>query len=182
MRSLAAASLMSAGGAVLLGTLVIDYMSPGGFWVYISAQGLGFLLVLAGTCMTYGIFQSNAAWWWLVAASGVWLLCWSWFLHLGLFLPIPLVFWAAVASVGYLISVFLSGAGSEPMFAAVAAAFALGSMLSTGVMAIDPVFASDYNYIPFAAGALIAGIIHGVIAALKSRSGAEQHLGGASSA
>lgn len=171
MRSLLAAIALSGGGAALLSTLAIDYMNPAGFWAFIGTQGIGFVLVLLAATLTYNSVRQKMGWGALVAASAGWVICWSWFLHLGLFIPIPLVFWAGGASVGYLAATFILGAGGDDIGAAVTGVLALGSMLSTAVMAVNPVFASDFNYIPFGAGALLAGIVLG-FSALRTRGSA----------
>lgn len=158
---------MPVGGLVLLGSFAIDYMAN--FWTYIGAQGAGFALILAGSILTGATFRTGAARLLIVASTIVWFVCWSWFLTFGLFIPIPLVFWAALASLGYLVSVFALAIKSEFLTAIVPALLALGSWTSTGVMAMNPVFAADYTYAPFAIGALGAGIVSTTLAYQRSK-------------
>src|SRR3546814_7631539 len=87
VKLIVAAVLLSAGGLVLLGTLAIDYMSPGGFWAYIGTQGVGFVLILVSSALCVPGFRQKSAWVTFLAGSCGWLVCWSWFLHLGLFRP-----------------------------------------------------------------------------------------------
>lgn len=161
MKLIVAAVLLSAGGLVLIGTLAIDYMSPGGFWPYIGAQGAGFVLIVISSTLCLPGFRQKSAGATFLAGSCGWFICWSWFLHLGLLVPIPLVFWAAVASGCYVMSAAISGAVSDIPGTVVAAVLGAGSTFSTWVMALNATFASDYNYIPIAAGAVIGGVVLG---------------------
>lgn len=159
MKLVFSAVLLLAGGLVLMGTLAIDYMSPGGFWVYIGTQGIGFALILTSSALSLPAFRQKLAWAIYLAGSCGWLICWSWFLHLGLFIPIPLVFWAAISSGCYVMSAIISGAASDIAGAVIAGTVGLGSTFSAWVMALNPTFASDCNYIPIAVGAVAGGAI-----------------------
>lgn len=159
-----AAVLMSTGGAVLLFPLTIDYVAQRAYWEVILLQGLGFLLVFTASLLAFGIFERTSGWAVFAAGSGLWLLCWSWFLHLGLFLPIPLVFWASLATLAYLISAFIFLINRELMSAAVVGVVAAGSIASTFVMQLvaESKVSPDYSYIPFAVGAVMGGVASAV--------------------
>lgn len=151
---------MSTGGAILLFPLTIDYVALGAYWEVILLQGLGFLLVFAASLLAFTIFERTSGWALFATGSGLWLLCWSWFLHLGLFLPIPLVFWASLATLVYLISVFIFVINKELVSAVVVGVVAAGSVASSFVMQLvaESKLSPDYSYIPFAAGAVVGGV------------------------
>jgi hypothetical protein len=160
-RSIASASLIGAGGMAVVATLKIDYMSN--FWAYNGIQGLGFLFVLFGSTLAGDGFMRRAAWVLFLGGSSGWFICWSWFLSFGLLIPVPLVFWAAISSLAYLVSTLLLVDGGEPVRAAVPAMMTVGSLGSTVIMAANPVFASDWTYLPVGAGAVLSGIIFGFL-------------------
>jgi len=162
-------SLMMFGGMLIISALGIDYMSTRGFWTYISVQGAGFAVAVIAAGLSFSAFRHKGAWALFFASCCGWMVCWSWFLTLGLLIPVPMVLWAAISSVGFLISTFLGVIRSDVVAVAIAAAFGLGSALSTGILAANPVFASDYSYIPFAVGAVGGGVILAIGPRLRRR-------------
>lgn len=159
-RSAASAVLIAVGGMTVVATVAIDYMSN--FWAYIGIQGVGFFLILIGSSFAGDWFTRKPAWGLFVGASSGWFVCWSWFLSFGLLIPIPLVFWAAISSIAYLASTLLVALSSKPSQAVIPGVMALGSLLSTAIMAGNSTFASDFNYVPVGVGAMAAGIIFGL--------------------
>ena len=74
----------------------------------------------------------------------------------------------SAGSVMLLASTFVAGAGSHPTAVLLPAPLAVGSIMSAGIMAMNPVFGVGYTYAPVGAGALLGGILH-VVASSRIR-------------
>jgi hypothetical protein len=116
--------------------------------------------VFTASLLAFSIFERRSGWVLFTAGSGLWLLCWSWFLHLGFFLPIPLVFWASLGTLSYLISAVILFLNREMASTAVVGVVAVGSIASTFVMqsVAGSTMSPDFSYIPFAVGAALGGV------------------------
>ena len=160
------ASLISIGGLAIAATVVVDHMvNP---WTFFAIQGCGFLLLFVGSGISFRRFSQPRTWILLVAGSSGWFICWSWPFTFGLLIPLPLVFWAALASIACLVGTFFAVESKRASQWAALGVLTIGSFASTIVMASDRLYASDWTYVPLGVGAAAAGIFLGV-GSLRSR-------------
>ncbi|MEV4669073.1 hypothetical protein [Microbacterium sp. LWO12-1.2] len=157
---LSGGALISLGGLTIAASVALYLMSY--FWAFFAIQGCGFLLLLVGSGLSFRWFSQPRTWILLVAGSSGWFICWSWPFTFGLLIPIPLVFWAALSSIAYLVGTFFAVESGKASQWAALSVLTIGSFASTIVMASDRLYASDWTYVPVGLGAAAAGIFLGV--------------------
>ena len=155
-----ASVLMIGGGLSLLLPLAIDYVGQRAYTLVFLLQALGFVMILGASLLSLSVFEHTLARAMFVSGTALWLLCWSGFL-IGYFVPIPLAFWAALASLAFLTGVAVCLIRHEWTSAILASVLAGGSICSTLVMllAAASLVSPDYSYVFFALGAVAGGVL-----------------------
>jgi hypothetical protein len=155
--SIVSATLLCAGGAVLLLSLPIDAAT--GYGTSMTLEGAGLALAFAGTLFGRGFYQRDRGWVMLVLGTGTWIVCWSWPLFFGFIVPIPLAVWPFVAAALLLIGSGFALEDSEYANASVGGVMAVGSFVTLGIMLANPVFSPIHTFMPLAVSAIAAASI-----------------------
>ncbi|MGJ0390607.1 hypothetical protein [Microbacterium sp. CGR1] len=156
LRTLGSIALIVSG--ILLGVVpLISNETTGGFWVGLLGDLLGFALLLAGVILiSAGTALAGRII--LIAGAAVALFGFTWFLHLGLVVQVPIWGWSAATALAF----FCAGAAyavERQAGLSIASLLLCGGSLWTGVIVFgSPIWAPPYTYLPTSVAAIIVGL------------------------
>lgn len=136
----------------------IDYMSVGGYALLVVIYTFGFLgLVISSAGLT--VRRLNLEKVLALTASLMWFIGWSWQFHFGLAFYVPVGFWGIVASSAYLGLFVVSLVNRDWWRVAMTFSLMAGSLSTTVVALVYPIYSPRFLFVPLAGGMILAGVL-----------------------